>query len=641
MELAARETSPQRFDRVRLTEDVAKRHAKVIGAIVRRRKTVAIGLVLSASMTSCGGPPPPAPPAPTTSGSETSVALPPSPKEEAARVLAVAQVTANLVERCRMLDEATRLDPSSIEARSKRAESRCAPSAELVEDARVAFDLAHDVKTASTLAQIATRANRKGSALAACEVLVKGDATAKLLAARTYAFFAEHGRAAEAFTSGAADRAAAGATLDALDARLEAAAELARAEKTDAARGLLLAELGHAANAGKSYGAAWVGPKLVEAVAALRNAGDEKSAALVSERAHAMGVFVTAEGRRASEIERAIAAARHGNGNALEAIVPFAKTRALDRGARSALAVHARFSGKCAAASAHARAHEWLDAEGLRLDDDAAWARQCGAATGVPTSVVRPRPDLEIADAIAVAETDPSRARARVATIAKERPDDVAAAIAWLELALPPDRPAIAAQVVQRMPREPWLLATALPYLASRAQETKRLATEVVPATIEGVSRAAGEVLAAAVAADATVPELDELLLRACFAAPSQGPCVVAKLSPSLAKAAHALRPVRRASLAKLGPTLADADLRDTSLRLDVVLALVGEKKLAEARMLASPARGPFEGPESALARASIAAASGDCKSAKALFSSANVDASFADDLASTKKACP
>jgi hypothetical protein len=641
MELAAREASPQRFDRVRLPEDVAEGHAKVIGAIVRRRKTAPIVLVLSALVWSCGGGPPPVAPAPSVSTNEPSAALPPSPTEEAARVLAIAQVTADLRERCRLLEEATRLDPGSVEARSKRAESRCAPASDLVEDARAAFDLAHDVRTATQLAIIATRANRKGSALAACEVLVKGDATAKLLAAHTFATFAEHARAADAFASGAADRAAAGATLDALDAELESGAELARAGKTEAARTLLLSRLGSAAHAGKSYGAAWVAPKLVEAIAALRNAGDEKGAAMIAERALGVGVFVTVEARRAREIERAIAAARQGNGNALEAIVPLAKTRPFDRASRAALAVHARFTGKCAAAHAHARAHAWLEAEGLRLDDDVAWASACGPATEVPASVVRPVPDRELADVVAVAETDPVHARARAATLAKERPDDVAAAIAWIELAPAADRAVLATAALQRMPREPWLVATALPYLPARAEWAKKLAVELVPRTIEGTSRAAGELLAVAVASEPTAPDLDELLLRACFASPAQGPCVVARLGPSLGKAAHALRASRRASLARLGPTLADADLRDVSLRLDVVLALVSEKKLAEARVVASPARGPFEGPEAALARAAIAAATGDCKSAKSLFSSANVDASFADDLASVKKACP
>ncbi|MGZ3475957.1 MAG: hypothetical protein ACXWUG_18350, partial [Polyangiales bacterium] len=372
-----------------------------------------------------------------------------------------------------------------------------------------------------------------------------------------------------------------------------------------------------------------------------RNWGDEKGATQVSERALMMGVFVTLEGRRAVEIERAIAAARSGKGNALEAIVASAKARPFDRASRAAVAVHARSTGNCAAAIAHARAHAWLDPEGLRLDDDVTWARSCGTPADVPASVVRPVPDLEIADLMAVAETDPTRARARAATLAKDRPSDVTAAIAWIELAAPGERSSVAAAAIARMPREPWLLATALRHLPSRAEAAKKLAVELVPQTVEGTTRAAGELLAFAVTAEPTVPELDELLMRACFASPAQGPCVVAKLAPSLGKAAHALRASRPASVAKLGPTLSNADLRDVSLRLDVVLALVAQKKLLEARVIASSTRGPFEGPEASLAQASIAAASGDCKSAKALFSSANVDASFADDLASVKKACP
>lgn len=588
-----------------------------------------------AAAAACGSPPQAA--APTSSApastAEPKGTLPPSPIDEARRLLADASTTSDAHERCRMLQEAAILDPSSREARLARAQSRCAPASDLLSDARAAHAKQADTTSATVLATVATRAGSRDDALAAVTTLLAGDVAAKALAASTLARFGEHARAADVYQAVAAERADKGATVDAIDARLEAVVERARAGDAPKAREALLAVVTDAAHATKGYGAAWIGPKVVTAIAALRNAGDAKGAAAVAAKAHGAAVFTTPEARAAHDLERAIAAARAGNVGPATALSAAAKARTLDRPSRALLAVHARAAGSCANAKAHARAWGWLSGEGVRLDEDVAWARACEAkpSTAVPTTVVPPAPSDDVADAIAIAAADPLRARARVQSILAVRPDDVAAHLAAIELALPADRAKVAERAASAIPAEPWIQ---LARVVTSASSDGAALVKALAGTIEAkVPRATAPILARAVLAPrAPDADLAEALVRACGAS-TTGACLDLAREPALARATATLRTSRPAVLASVGPRLSNVDLTSRT-RLDVVLALLSQKDVGKAQQLAGPSRGAWSGPESRLAQAVIAAAQKKCLEARAHAAYASDLKEYADVLA-------
>lgn len=644
MELAAREPSPQRLDRVRLAEDVAEGHSSSIVAIARGRKRARAALVFSL-LCGCSAAPGPAPaPAPASAPAEsndTTAVVPPAPADESRRLLATAAVTTDAHERCRLLGEAALLDPSSVDARRARAESRCAPAIDLVADARAVFGSAKDGKSAALLATVATRAGSKVDALAAADALAGGDAASKLLAARTFVRFGEHGRAAKAFRDLAFDRANAGAQLDALDAELESAIASAHAASPVEARSAIEKAIGRAAALEKSYGAAWIGAKLLDAMAALRNAGAVKEELALIAKAVQANAFAGIEPSDAVTIEHAIASARAGQPAQLAALAQALKLRIRDPGARAALAVHARVTGDCATAKAHARAHAWLAGEGLTLGDDVEWARGCAGDPGAPlvATVVRPEPELDVADAIAVAQADPARARGRLEALRKERPNDVTIALAAIEVASVGDRARVTKEAIAAFPREPWVRVAGF---ASGERDANALLNDVLPKSVEGSQpRARAIVIAAALLAEGEADDepLDEALLRAC-AAPGRAPCLQAKEASALPRAVHALRTKNGKLVAQLGPLL--DELHDPSMRLDVVLACVDASALPMARMMSGPARGPFPAPEGDLARAAIAAADKNCAPAKGFLAGAkSIESVWPDVFARIAKTCP
>ncbi|MBI2389105.1 MAG: hypothetical protein HYV09_05770 [Deltaproteobacteria bacterium] len=634
MQLPPRKAPAHGLDRVRLTEHVAERHARVLDVPWRRRKRAlaaalfaaslgaSLGMSLGASLGGCGGepkvvataPPTIAAPEPTASAKPLVVT---GPVEESRRMLAEALAATDRHERCRLLNAAALLDPSSFEAQKARAESRCAPAAELLGSARAAFGLRRDASGASLLSTVALRAGARADAVAAGEALAAMDTPDKLAAARLFAKLGEHARAAKLFGEVAAARASKGAALDALDARLDAIIEGARAAEPVAAA--LEATLTEASTHAKGYGDAWVGPKVVEAIAAVRNAGQKADA--LAKKARAM--FGGDAAKEAFEIERAIAAARDGKPNEANALAAKLRSKIASAPVRALLAVRARTSGSCSEAKAHARAHGWLPAEGLRLDDDVSWASTCEGGK-VPATVIAPVPSDEIADLRAVAEADPLRASARLDVIVKERPDDVSAWLAAIDLAPAYARASVAARAGAALPDEPWIRLAELSATGGAAV-AQALAAKVLPATVEAsIPRAIAPLAARAMLLEKPLEkepawdDVAERLVTSCAAALPTA-CLDAERAPALGRATARLRKSRTKVLATKGVALSPADLAVPRVRLDVVVALAatGDKKAA---IFAAP----LGGAEAAVARVAIAAANGKCdadarKSASAL----------------------
>lgn len=647
MKLPSREPSTHGLDRMRLTEDVAERHGAVVGRLVRRGKPWLAAAALSA-LTACGperpaavaAPPPPAPSVaePVTSSTGPSLVLR-SPVDESRRALAAALATADAHERCRLLLEATLLDPASVPAQVARAESRCAVASELLPNVRAVFSAKRDSASATLLATVALRANATADVAAAAAALEKLDLPDRLAAAKLYVRLGDHLRAAALYADVAAARATKGATTDALDARLDVVIETARGGKPAAA--LLGEALPAASGASKSYGAAWVGPKVVEAIGAIRSAGEDVSELV--KRSLALGLFAGPAEQDALAIERAIAAARAGKPTEGQLLLGRLRARVNTPSVRALEAVLARASGACADAHAHARAHAWLSSEGLRLDDDVAWARACTPTGPVRATIVAPVASEEVADLRALAEAEPLRARALLEAWTKAHPSDPAAWLASIDVAATYDRQKVVARATAALPNEPWVrfaelgLATgaALPPLA------RAFTTTVLPATIEAsASRAlaplTARVLLLGTTADPAWDDVAESLVRAC-AVGAASPCLDAERAAALPRATDRLRRTRWKFLAARGIALSGPDLAQARTRLDVVLALVALGDLQKAGLFAAP----LAGPEGALARTSIAAASNKCPTAKEFRKGTTaLSTDYADALASVDKKC-
>jgi len=553
-------------------------------------------------------PPPPAPPALSTTA---NTAAPLSPIELSQRALAEASTTKDPHERCRLLMDATILDPTSIDAQLARAESRCAFASELLPNARAAFAARKDQRSAEALAAVAGRAGSRADQKLAAAVLATLDVSAKLTAARVYAVD-EPERAAAVFDEVAAAREAKGATLDALDARLDAAMARADAGKPSGLAPLIDA----AANAAKSYGAAWVAQKTLEALAAARVAGESTTAMIA--RGEKLGLFAGAADALA--IERAIAGGKE---------LPHLHARVRDPALR---ALHVLTAKDCATASAHARAHRRLPQEGLVLSRDVARALKkiCpnGEVAGRGT-IFEPRLSPELLDLVEVARVEPLRARARL----EQLPKSAESMSARLQI----DPSASLSQAIAASPGDAYfsLLQVAAAPKEQRAKLAVEVVTKILPSTIEAtVSRGLSDVLMKVLAlADSESAEWDDVAVAAVSscAASTTGACV-----PDLSPATSRLRRRRTAVLAAKGPLLAPEDLTPL-VRLDVIVALVEQKKLAPAIKLRSGSS-----PAMALADAMITATNGNCPVAKAAVAKAvTLMASHSDVFARIAKTCP
>jgi hypothetical protein len=300
--------------------------------------------------------------------------------------------------------------------------------------------------------------------------------------------------------------------------------------------------------------------------------------------------------------------------------------------------VHARATGSCALAKAHARAHAWLRGDGARFDADVAWARACEGAgelptTVVSTTVVRPRPDDEVDDLLSVLPADPLRVRARLSSLVAERPTDVAVRLAAIEAAAPAERATVVGAAVTALPKEPWIQLAAV-----RDPMTAQAFVQAVDGTLEAkIPRATAPILARAVdgAEGATLGVVAERLIGVC-AIGAKDACLRGDDARALPRATFLLRTT--SVLLKSGPLLSNADLVDPRVRLDVVLALVAAKQVPLATNVASPLRGAWAGPEASLARAAIAAAMKNCALAKSEGEKAKDLTDYADVLATVAK---
>ncbi len=568
----------------------------------------------------CAGEPPPraeAPPPPPVTTANT--ATPMSPIELSKRALAEASSTADPHERCRLLQDAAILDPTSVEARLLRAESRCAVASELLPDARAAFSTRKDQRSAEVLATVAERAGSRPDQLAAAEVLAKLDITSMVTAARILG----GERGAALLDAVASAREAKGSTLDALDARLEAA--MARA---DAGKPSGLMPLVDAAAAGsKSYGAAWIAPKIVEAIAA-----DAHSAAIAA-HAEKLGLFATAAARDAFAIERAIAEGKD---------VPRLHARAFEPAIRALLVVSAK---DCATASAHARAHRRLAPEGLVLARDVAraLAKVCpnGEVNG-PATIVEPRLSPELADLVEVARVEPLHARARLSSLLASEPSDAAVRRVAVEMSAKADTLRVIDEAIAAIPSEPYFhrLRVALLQGHARAEAARTFVQTVLPTTIEArTSRALATELASVLhLAEDDDPAWDDVaaaLVSTCASA-SVGACVPAA---ELAIATARLRRGNKKLLAEKGVALSPEDLASHLVRLDVIAALVDQKKVAAALKLRTAS---WSGAEAALADSLITASNGNCAVAKAAMTkTATLRVTHSDVFARIAKTCP
>lgn len=554
-----------------------------------------------------------------TDGDRAGTTRPLSPIEEARQRLVLAGNASSVEQRCRLLREARGLDPRSIEARLALVETACAPARELVADALSAIEIRPDAASAIALATVATRANDRAAALRATAILRGLDPEARALAAKTLALFGEGVAAAEIHDALADERAAKGASVEAIDARLDAIFARAPSQPAEAGKSLG-AHLPAFASAAKGYGAAWIGGRVASAIAAIRAAGEVDAAAKLAKVAAPQFV----EGRAVFAIERAIADARAGGAKATAFVDP------LDPLSRALAAVTERVRGRCASARGHAVAYERLLAEGPRFDADVAWAAACGSEAPVP-SVVPPKPSPEVADVAAFAPADPLRARAMIGTIVAARPNDPSARVLAAALSPEASRTATIDAAVAALPHEPSLRLL-------RVESTKTGADDlldVVARSLEGGTRASTPILARALVALERDEERDRIALAivSICVRPGVGACLPAG-DPSLLAIATAR--VRRARPALLvARTWADEDLRDPRVRLDVLLATAKVRGAGAAR----PIGKPLVGVEGALARAVLSAS---CKEAKAsLAEASSIEGAYAEVFAAERARCP
>lgn len=597
-----------------------------------KRALLSLGISLVACGTPKLPPPPPPPPVATVEAPAPSYtyAPPTGPVEDAKKSLAAAASEKDPHERCRLLNEAATLDPTSLEARRSRAGSRCAQASELLADARAVFAASKDVESAKLLRDVATRAEDTTSMKEAAETFVAQKDFYD--AAALYVALGDHARAAAAFDELAAHRSSKGASVDAFDARLSAEIERARSKKPTVAT--LDGLLGSALEMKKSYGAAWVGPKFLEALAAARNAGDDTSA--LAAKANKKGLFVGAED--AFAIERAIATKTDAT-----ALVLRVRSRLDEPAVRALLAVHSK---SCPEKKAHARAHSYLGEAAMRLDDDVlAVLHACVDATS-RTTMVPVKESADVADAIAI--VDPPRKRARVLAIAKARPDDVSAA-AWAMVIADHTPPT-------SMENEPTiqdalLVRNTATSMGKPSAARARAYVKALQGTVEAeIPRAIAPRIAqtlelARMLTVDTKPGWEEVataLLKDC-AAGLAGPCLTSESeAPILRRATELLRGLRPFVLAAHGAKLSKADFADPRVRLDVIFGLVTwDKQLQRANLLRGPGYGAFPNPEGALANALVSAAVSNCAVARGLLKEASpLSAEYADAWAWIEKTC-
>ncbi|MEO7094895.1 MAG: hypothetical protein ABI175_16670, partial [Polyangiales bacterium] len=413
-------------------------------AIERRfscwRALLPSSLALILALVACGGPETPVRTVspPLTSGADpmsTSVAATPStPMAEAKRAFDASEHTADARERCRLLREAVALDQTLVPARHAYAASRCEPATELLPHAKAVFDKDRTATTAMTLATVATRATSPQDAIDGARALAElggSDLEQVRLAARTLARFGDHASAARLFEKIAFERASKGSSHDALEARLDATMESARAGGkggTVSPRADLLAAIDAAVPLASGYGGAWIVPKIIDAVAVLRVSGDLAGANDAVKSLREKKLAAAPDLKRLLDLERAIADARAGDLAPLQKLAKDERsaTRVTVAASRALLAVEARLAKKCGAARAHARAHAAAPAETLpRFDDDVAWARGCEGGEIVATLSRPPRSEV-LDDLDAVSKLDPVRGRALLQAYVDGHGDDPA-----------------------------------------------------------------------------------------------------------------------------------------------------------------------------------------------------------------------
>ncbi len=596
-----------------------------------KRALVALGFCLA----SCASEPPkvvappPPPPEPAAPAASYTYAPPAGPVEDSKKALAAAASEKDPHERCRLLNEAALLDPSSVPARRARAESRCVAAVELIADAKFVFGASKDVDAARLLRDIALRAEDTAALRDAANAFV--ELKDFYDAAAAFGALGDQVAAASAYEELAKNRAAKGAAVDALDAKLSAL--IARARSKTPVLAQLDALLDEAVEAKKSYGAAWVGPKYLEVLAAARNGGEDTGALAL--KANKRGLFAGAESL--FEIERGIASARSGK----EPTALLARVGAPGYPPERALLAVALKD--CGARLGHARAYSAMPAAALRLDDDVEWARSKCAGTAARSSLIAPRDPADVADAKGI--VDPPAQRLRTLAIVKKRPDDIAAA-AWAALVadyFPPagvaGDPAVQEALWFRSlaasgkPSFPRAKAYVDAMRASVEADFPRKLAFPVALILEQArlmtvdSKHGWEEIAAVVVQDCGAG-----LAGACL------PTEAARLS----HATDLVRSPRPFVLATHGPKFSKADFADARVRLDVIVALITwQKNVKQATALRGPGYGPFAGPEAALASAMLAAVVGNCVPARAMLKEAGpLEPEYGDAWAFIKKTC-
>ncbi|MEO7094107.1 MAG: hypothetical protein ABI175_12710, partial [Polyangiales bacterium] len=260
-----------------------------------------------------------------------------------------------------------------------------------------------------------------------------------------------------------------------------------------------------------------------------------------------------------------------------------------------------------------------------RFDDDVAWARGCEGGELVATLARPPRGEV-LDDLDAVSKLDPVRGRALLQAYVDGHGDDPAGRLVLVGLLPAGEAVAVLDAGLKTTPGEPSLHFARLDRLVGvpRANEAADIARVVLPSTIEVFDdpRAAVPTLVSLLARSPQSPDGDPgaaplagALLHACAGPPNAPACLPDK-GAALSDAAHRLRASDPPSLALNGPALANADLVP-KLRLDVVIALVDQKQIAKAQVVASSKRGTWDVVESGVADALIASTGGKCEVAR------------------------
>jgi hypothetical protein len=268
-----------------------------------------------------------------------------------------------------------------------------------------------------------------------------------------------------------------------------------------------------------------------------------------------------------------------------------------------------------------------LPREGLLLarDVERSIKRLCpnGEVAGAGT-IIPPPLSPELKDLVQVSFVEPLHARARLEQRLKAAPTDPALRRAALFMG------SDAETALAALPFEPFLHQLRIAALSGHVRAVAALAyvNLVLPKTIEAPRGLGVEIGAVLRLADSDDPAWNEVaagLLRAC----SIGNC--AELSLATAR----LRRSDVALLAEKGVALAN----DALVRLDVIVALVAQKKLAPAMKLRA---GMGSAAEASLADAVITAGNGNCTVAKAAMTKAmTLKTSHADVFARIAKNCP